>query len=267
VLTGRFHHILCAFAILTAFAHSAEAAPRGPLETIRQSVRREVNAGKVPIIVVNIDGTILDNRPRSQAILRDFVAFNPDSSAEIADSIYAIRPDSIHYYVVESFRGVGIRDLFVLESALKFWADNFFSNRYVLLDIPVAGATSFIQEMHDSGAMIIYISGRGRTTMLEGTMQGLLRSGFPIATPRTLLVMKPQPRDNNTTYKMSVYNEISRMGRVVAAFENEPRDVNMMKRRWPSAQVVLIRGQRAPGNEPLQRGIAALDDFTDTRSR
>jgi hypothetical protein len=256
---GTLHRFVVAAALAFAFTLPSHA---GPLETIRQSVRREVAAGRVPIVVFNIDGTILDNRPRSQAILRDFVAFNPDSNADVADSIYALRPDSIDYYVVESFRQVGIRDLFVLESALKFWADNFFSNRYVLLDMPIAGATAFIQQMHDSGALIVYISGRGRTTMLEGTMQALLRSGFPIATARTLLVMKPQPRDNNTVFKTTAYNDISRMGRVVAAFENEPRDVNMMKRRWPNAQIVLIHSQHSREIEPLRRGIAAIEDFT-----
>ncbi len=212
-----------------------------PLERIRQTVEREVRAGRLPVVVFNVDGTIFDNRPRSQAILRDFVEAGGDSLSEITDSVYALRADSIDYYVVDSFRGAGIHNLFFLESALKFWADNFFSNQYVRHDVPIGGSVGYLNRLHEAGAMIVYISGRGLPNMLEGTIEALHRAGFPIATSRTLLVMKPTPRENNYEFKRREFARINQLGRVVAAFENDPRAGEAMARSFPRAEIVLIR--------------------------
>lgn len=239
----------------------ASFASASPLEEIRTSVAREVRAGRTPIVVFNIDGTILDNRSRSQAILRDFVKSNPDSCAGIADSIHAMREEEIDYFIIESFNRCGIRNLFLVESALKFWADNFFTNNYVKMDVPIAGAVRYITELHDSGAMIVYISGRNRANMLEGTVAALGDKGFPIATPRTLLVMKPNPRDNNAQFKENAYLQIAKLGRVVGAFENEARDANAMRRAWPRASVVLLRAAPSHTVAPLN-GVRVINSYT-----
>lgn len=248
---------LVAVLFLCAFAIPAHA---DPLDRVRTSVRSEVRAGRVPIVVFNIDGTIFDNRPRSQAILRDFIAYGGDSYAEIADSVYALRQDSINYYVVDSFRSAGIANLFFMESALKYWSDHFFSNRYVVYDLPINGSVAFINEMHDAGALIVYLSGRGRTTMLEGTIQSLNMAGFPVASSRTLLVMKPSPRENNLTYKAREYQSIARLGKVVAAFENDPRAAVAMQGAWPHAQIIVIATPHEGDTAPLSR-TAVLNSY------
>lgn len=233
-----------------------------PLVRVEHAVRREVAAGRVPVVVFNIDGCLLDNRPRSQAILRDFVATGGDSLATIADSVQAIRADSIDYFVVESFRGAGIHNLFILESALKFWSEHFFSNQYVRHDIPVGGAVGYINRLHDAGALIVYISGRGATTMWEGTTASLQACGFPVGTARTLLVMKPTPREDNIAYKRREYARIASLGRVVGAFENDPRAGEAMARAFPRADIILVRRPhpRSEARLPPDR-TATIDRF------
>ncbi len=242
---------------------STEAYAASPLDQIRVAVAREKRAGRMPVIVFNIDGTIFDNRPRSQAILRDFIAAGGDSYSDIADSINSLGKDSIDYFVVDSFKTVGVTDMLFLESALKFWSDRFFTDEYVQKDMPMDGSASFITEMHDSGAMIVYLSGRGRTAMMDGTFTSLRMHGFPVATPRTILILKPNPRDNNEDYKRGAMRDISRLGRVVAAFENDPRSVNLMKRQWPSAKVVMIRAPHAKDAPPVEKNIPIIDSYID----
>ncbi len=237
------------------------AEPRPPLEEICRAVMSEVEHGRTPVIVFNIDGTILDNRPRSAAILRQFVASSPESCAVIADSIAALPPDEIEYYVIDSFRKCGVNNVFIIESALRYWADNFFSNRFVEMDMPVEGAVPFIRNMHEAGALIAYVSGRSRETMLEGTIASLKNAGYPIATARTILVMKETASDSNVLFKRNTYREISRLGRVVAAFENEPREVNAMKRTWPGARIVLVKAPHSRDAQPLAPGIAVINNY------
>lgn len=245
------------------FAAATEVLAANPLEQIRAAVAREKRAGHVPIVVFNIDGTVFDNRPRSQAILRDFIAAGGDSYADIADSIYSLEKDSIDYYVVDSFKSVGVTDMFLLESAMKFWSDRFFTDQYVRKDVPVEGAAAFINEMHDAGAVIVYLSGRGRTTMMDGTFSSLRVAGFPVATPRTILILKPNPRDDNAEYKRRAMSEISELGRVVGAFENDPETVNAMKHRWPSATVILVRSPHPRTTQPLDKNVSIINSYVE----
>lgn len=263
-----------ALAVLFLVAPSAALAARpgshllppspseiNPLVRIERAVDREVRSGRIPIVVFNIDGCVLDNRPRSQAILRDFVASSETYSA-ISDSVQAIGIEEIDYFVVDSFRGAGIHNLFILESALKFWSENFFSNKYVRHDMPVGGAVGYINRLHDAGALIVYISGRGAPNMWEGTTASLQQCGFPVGTSRTLLVMKPTPREDNIEYKRREYARIARLGRVIGAFENDPRAGEAMARAFPQADIVLVRRPhpRAEARLPPDR-TATIDRF------
>jgi hypothetical protein len=237
------------------------AAAASPLDTVRTSVRDELARGGRPIVVFNIDGTILDNSPRSLAILKDFVAENPGAAAEIADSVNALAPAEVDYYVIDTLQKCGLRNLFLLEAALRFWADNFFTARYTALDMPTQGAVDFIREIHDAGALIVYISGRNQETMLAGTVESLRASGFPVGTSRTLMILSPAGAEAARLFKRHAYGEITRMGKVVGAFDDEVEEVVTMKRHWPRAEVVFFKNPSLHIPGPADAGIGVINFF------
>ena len=252
----RAGNILIAIGLAVYLTVSALAG-ESPLTSVWRALDRELSKGNMPVVVFNIDGTILDNRTRSIAIIKDFASTYKDS--EISDSIVTISPEEIDYYVVETFNKCGIRNLFFLEAALRYWAENFFSNNYLLMDRPVQGSSEFVRRLYNKGAFIVYVSGRCKEKMLEGTIASLKKCGFPIGEDRTMLAMLP---DNDTivVFKKRTYENISRLGKVVAAFENEPQEVNEMKRIWGDAFVFLVKQPHFTA-EPIDTSITKIESF------
>lgn len=233
------------------------------LGRVCDALNSEKRAGRCPVVVFNIDGTIFDNRPRSQAILRDFIRENPEETADIADSIIGLQKDSMEYYVVDSFKKAGVENLFIVEAALRFWADRFFSDAYVNKDLPFDGAVDFINELHDSGALIVYFSGRDQGTMLSGTIRALRDAGFPVGTARTMTVFKANPEEPSQDYKRRVMGEITTIGRVIAAFDNDPRTVNTMRRQWPTARIFFVKSQSEPQSTVLESEIEVIESYQE----
>lgn len=241
---------------------SAASAETTPLDLVRSAVTAEVARGGLPVVVFNIDGTILDNSPRSLAIMRDFVESNPVEAAEIADSVMALTPDQVDYYVVDTFKKCGLQNFFLLEAALRYWAENFFTARYTSLDMPITGAVDFVREIHDAGALIVYVSGRNRDVMLGATAESLRAAGFPVATTRTLLILSPCTAEAARLFKRHAYGEISRMGRVVGAFDDDAEEVVAMKRHWPEAEVVFFRTAASRVPESPAPEIDVVESYT-----
>ena len=70
----------------------------------------------------------------------------------------------------------------------------------------------------------------------------MLNLGFPIGVPGTELVLKPDAAMPDTEFKRFEAPKLSRVGKVVAAFDNEPENCNILLDQFPDATIVFYLG-------------------------
>jgi hypothetical protein len=95
-----------------------------------------------------------------------------------------------------------------------------------------------------------------------GTFRSLRDLGFPIGMPGTELVCKPDFNMPDEAFKRLEAPKLSRVGRVIAAFDNEPANCNVFLEQNPESESVFVDTQHLPGAPPLDPRVAIIDDFS-----
>ena len=216
---------------------------------------------RTPVAVFDLDGTLMDNRPRSVAIFRELADAWMHRHPEEARAIRKSRPDELAYAVTDSLTRLGVRTSELLEEATSFWKERFFRDAYLVHDIAIAGAPAFVHELYRAGANIVYLTGRDLPLMGLGSWTSLRDLGFPIGVVGTELVCKPDAAIHDETYKRDIAPALARVGEVFAAFDNEPGNCNVFRRQFPSCASVLLDTQHASGAPPIDDGVLCIKDF------
>lgn len=236
------------------------------LRSILERCKTDGSAAR-PALVFDLDGTLLENRPRTLAILREFAAdlkTRSEISAEAAaaaDRLLAAKADELLYLVGHSLEALGIRAQHLIAEASDFWKSRFFIDDYLQHDVEVRGAATFTRACYESGANIIYFTGRDVPNMSLGSFKSLRDLGFPIGVPGTSLVCKPYFDMPDEEYKREVGPELARMGKIVAVFDNEPINCNNLLKMYDGVESVFLDTQHLPGAPPLDPRVHVLADF------
>ncbi len=232
-------------------------------------VRMRIEGAKGQAVVVfDLDHTLYDNRPRTLQILIEFAASLPPEQSEVAGRIANLRVDDVHYKLAETLGHAGVSDQATVQAATTFWAERFFTDEYVRYDVPIPGAVRYVQDLHARGAFVVYMTGRAAPQFLVGTTASLRRWGFPIGTPYTQLITKPDPKTDDLTFKAAAFAQIDRLGRVVAAFENEPGNLAAMAEHWRESVPVFLLTDFNPEHvgEKLPERARKVRDYTSAAS-
>jgi hypothetical protein len=87
---------------------------------------------------------------------------------------------------------------------------------------------------------VVYLTARPEL-MRPGTEEVLRRFGFPLPGGGVALWMKPDdPSIGDDDFKRSAHARLASLGRLVAAFDNEPGHVNDFRQTFPEAEIVLV---------------------------
>lgn len=197
-------------------------------------------AGRTPVVVFDLDHTLYDGRPRTLVILAEFAATLPASQRKQADAIRRISLQGVSYLLKDTLAAAGIKDAALVAAAEAYWKPRFFSDAYVDLDVPIAGAAAYVRDLWSRGALVVYLSGRNAEAMLTGTTASLQKWGFPVGVRGAQLVLKPTFAEPDETFKQASLDHITALGSVVASFENEPGNLAAMATRWPDAAAVFL---------------------------
>ena len=129
--------------------------------------------------------------------------------------------------------------------------ERFFTSEACLHDVPVRGAAAYARRAHGTGVQLVYLTARPER-MRPGTEEVLRRFGFPLPGPGVQLWMKPDdPSVDDEAFKRSAHARLASLGRLVAAFDNEPGHVNDFRDDVP-------RGRGGAGrHRPLGPGVNA----------
>jgi haloacid dehalogenase-like hydrolase len=232
------------------------------LRRVIERARERRAAGAVPpVIVFDLDGTLMDNRPRSAAILIELGREWASKYPEAAERLASARPDELAYLFNESLQRLGVSDRALVDEAMAFWRERFFRDKYLSHDVEVPGAVAFAQAAYEAGAVLVYLTGRDLPLMGLGSWSSLRDLGFPIGVVGTELVCKPDASVHDEVFKLGVAPALARVGEVIAAFDNEPGNCNIFRRAYPSALTVLLDTQHVPGAPPLDEGVVCVRDF------
>jgi hypothetical protein len=222
---------------------------------------RPVSGQPVPVVVFDLDGTVMDNRPRTAIILQELAAELHKEAHSAAEVLAAARAESFAYLLSDTMVKLGIEHPELIERAEAFWKSRFFSDGYLKHDIAVAGSVELARACYDAGATIVYFTGRDLPLMSLGSFQSLRDLGFPIGVVGTELVCKPDAKIPDEAFKREEGPKIGRIGKVIAAFDNEPGNCNAFLEMCPDAEVVFVDTQHLPGAPPLAPRVHVVPDL------
>ncbi|GIL17889.1 MAG: hypothetical protein BroJett040_16400 [Oligoflexia bacterium] len=212
------------------------------------------NRGRA-LVVFDLDSTLFDVSPRLQKILHDF-AHNPDNQSRFPESCEILKE-------AETLRSDwGIKNALVragldnhhpdFHLALKtFWLESFFSNHYLQYDKPYEGAAEYVNQLHQAGAEIVYLTGRDIPRMNQGTLDVLKKWNFPIHVPRAEVVLKPEKGLDDAQFKTDWFAALPEgVYQGIWFFENEPVNVNLVRDTHEHVEIVFFESTHAGKAEP-----------------
>jgi hypothetical protein len=220
-------------------------------------------SGAAPVVVFDLDGTLLDNRPRTLAIFRELADEWARSEPDIAVRLKEANPSDLAYHVSDSLALLGITREDLVTSAFEFWRARFFADPHLRYDVEVPGSSAFARACYDRGATLVYLTGRDLPLMGVGTFTSLRDLGFPIGVAGTELVLKPRASMPDAEFKAFEAPKLARVGRVVAAFDNEPENCNVFAATYPEADSVFVDTQHLDGAPALSPTVSVIGDFTE----
>jgi phosphoglycolate phosphatase-like HAD superfamily hydrolase len=234
---------------------------RGIVDRCARLAREPKQSAPRPLVVFDLDGTLMDNRPRTCVILHQIAERWRSEEPALASRLAAVTPNDLHYHFKQSLALLGVTRADLADEAFAFWKLRFFSDESLRHDIEVPGAAAFVRACYESGASVLYLTGRDLPLMGMGTFASLRDLGFPIGVCGSELVLKPDPAMPDAAFKRAEAPELGRVGQVVAAFDNEPENCNVIAGEYPEATSVLIDTQHMGNAPPLQEAVKVIGDF------
>jgi hypothetical protein len=74
--------------------------------------------------------------------------------------------------------------------------------------------------------------------------------------------MKPTIEIHDDDYKVSACDEIRKLGRVAAAFDNEPMHINCYRKAFPEARMIHLATDHSQRPVTLSDGIISIARFS-----
>ena len=225
---------------------------------VRQAYRRQER----PMVIFDLEGTLFDNRPRISKILREYsVQELKHVRPQEAKAIGGLKLEQIEYRVKDTLESIGINDTAIINNASIFWAERFFTDKYLEYDEPVSGAVEFVRQLYTAGARIVYLSGRDTERQLVGTIVQLKKYGFPIGIQGTEVILRPTIKTPRAMFKQRINQYLRHSGKVIAAFDNEPGNVNFHQRAFGNALCVWFDFIHSSNPPPLLPGIRRIENY------
>jgi hypothetical protein len=225
------------------------------IEAIEAAIGRAASDGERPVVVVDVDSTVVLSGERHRRILIEYAEDRDrDDLRALAQATTTL---DYRWSVDEPLRRAGLADEALLADLVPYWRERFFSDAFGALDLPAPGARDVVQRWADAGALIVWLTARPAARMAACT-EGLLRRwGFPLLDGTALLLMKDDGVSDGE-HKVQAFATIGRLGRVVAVLDNEPGHVNAAAEAFPGALAVLVGDICSPDAPPLDARAVRL---------
>ncbi len=213
------------------------------------------------LFIFDLDSTLFDVSPRIEAIIHQFASQAsvqkrfPDCAKKLIKS--KILPSDWGIY--EALKRAGIKNKTFVKELELYWEKLFFSNEFLKYDKPFPGSVEFINSIAQKKGFIIYLTGRVLTTMQKGTLDSLAHWGFPLA--KAQIMLKPNITIKDFDFKKEALNQLHlKHDQTIWFFENEPININMTLRFFPTIYCVLIESTHC-GKETVPSHVPRIKNF------
>ncbi len=228
-------------------------------EAILEQVLRQAASWRVqgvqPVVVMDLDETTVDSIPRRFASLQGAL---PAACVGVA-----------HRLDCDRLEKVKLRDLYELKNRYDFsellvaaqvapssWSSDlekamvseYLSGAHIELDRAVPGADHFIDELHTSGAKIVYVTSRFEDVQGAPTRRSLEVLGYMNPAQLSELFLRTRGQ-SSIDFKQKTYETIQQEvttsptpAAVLAVFENEPENMMALASHFPEALRVFVLG-------------------------
>ncbi len=212
-------------------------------EPLKERVKSLVGQGKKPIIIVSMDGALLDNRPRMLKVIADELTggLAQKLDEKTLRAIASITPRRMSDDIEETLREHGVDDEELLATFRRAYDEKFDTNDYVLFDLPLPGAVPFLKTLSDAEGFIAYFANRNTARSRAGTERSLSMFEFPPPRGETgTLFTQDEGGSDALALKRSGGEELKGQGEVVAVFDNDPKALAIFGELLPDAELVMV---------------------------
>lgn len=232
--------------------------PMHPLVEVSEHVAREARKSRVAVIF-DLDSTLFCVSPRTQHILRS-LGEQPEFSSKhgpVAEVLRKIEVLPSDYSVREVLARSHARpDPEVADAIRAHWKKYFFSSEFLDRDRLYPSANEYVNHLHDLGAEVLYLTGRGESLMREGTIAALRRENFPLFED-TRLMMKPSDLETDEFFKVRALRDLSTNYDHIWFFENEPLIIEDVREALPHVHIVFVNSNHS-GKKPAPQGLRTI---------
>jgi hypothetical protein len=233
---------------------------------IKNKTQSLATAGDTPILIIDLDGTLVDYRYRTHRIFQKAIE-EIDPPDNIASLIKSVKPEQYDFYPILNFARIGIKDEALLKQLHNFWHKYYFSNHYLQYDRPMPGARQFVENFLKLKIHITYLTGRDRGNMGDGTREWLIQNGFlEVDDPCCNLLMKTDLGLKNHEAKALNVEKMRALGQPVAIIDNEPIDLQTIWQEFPRAIPVLVEMPNSGQPAELPDHVLKIKDFRELNS-
>jgi len=236
----------------------ALALPDNQARELLQRVHDVAVAGTV--VAFDLDSTLLNNAPRQARIMREY---GESVGVSALTTVEARHWNGWDLRI--PMRNVGLDEAAVdahTDPFKDFWRERFFTSEYCVSDVPIAGASAFVNAVAAKGALVCYVTGR-HEPMRAGSAKSLGDNGFPAPNgDDTRLIMKPDLAETDDDYKLRIYATLRELGDVVAAFDNEPAHINGYGAAFPDALSVHLATDHSMREIRVAEHLPSIADFS-----
>lgn len=218
-----------------------------------------------PLVVFDLDSTLFDVSPRLEKTLID-ISLTPEFMQRFPEvnsyfrNIKTLRND---WGFIKVLRRAGVdHDHYELFDYIReAWIQKFFSNEYIHFDVPYEGASFFVNQLHKMEIPIAYLTGRDVARMEKGSREVLLKWDFPLNDSTAKLVLKPFKEMDDAQFKCDWFKSLnfSEYSKVYL-FENEPVNINLIKKEIPEVEMVFFDSTHS-GKEPPPSEILTIVNY------
>lgn len=219
------------------------------------------SGGRRAWVALDMDGTLFDNRPRTLAILHSFAMTHRAALPQLLAAVQKLTLDDLHYTPSQAIDSLELPQKDLGERFIEYWRQRFFTNSFQPLDHVEPGAAEFAHRLVDAGLGVVYLTGRDRPGMMHGVLQSLDAHGFPLMSPQSQVVLKPDFGHDDVAFKRAALRELAKNGPLVGLIDNEPGIVNMALETVPEMLCVRILRPHAPNPPPLDPRAMQIPSF------
>ncbi len=207
-------------------------------------------SGGLPLAVLDVDLTLIDNAPRNRAIWAAWLHEVRHRFPGAALAAVRAQTMPIVFGVRENLAALGVSAPDLVDAGFRFWLETFFTGRFAACDVALPGAVDAVRALRHLDVTIVYLTARP-AALHAATVEKFTELGLPLAGPGAILVMKDREGEGDRAFKERALRWIGSVGTPILCADNEPGHVNAMQLAFPGARNMHVETRWSAGAPEL----------------